>query len=116
MNRGLAAVWPVVIALATAAAASEASEQVAAEKRSGEQIYRQTCAACHDSGAAGAPKIGDVKAWAPRIKEGKRMQVRMAIKGIRGMPPRGGNPALSDEEVERAVVYLLNQSGAKFKE
>lgn len=86
------------------------------EKRAGEHIYRQACAACHDSGAAGAPKIGDRKAWAPRIKEGKRVMVRLAIKGIRAMPPRGGNPGLSDEEMERAVVYLLNRSGAKFKE
>jgi cytochrome c5 len=82
----------------------------------GEAVYRGTCAACHDTGANGAPRIGDRKAWAPRIREGKRMMVRMAIRGIRGMPPRGGNPGLSDEAVERAVVYLLNQSGAGFRE
>lgn len=44
------------------------------------------------------------------------MMVKMAIRGIRGMPPRGGNPALTDEEVERAVVYLLNRSGARIRE
>ncbi|MCL6555185.1 MAG: c-type cytochrome [Burkholderiales bacterium] len=84
--------------------------------KGGEQVYRETCAACHDTGAAGAPRIGDKKAWAPRIREGKRMMVKMAIRGIRGMPPRGGNPALTDEEVERAVVYLLNRSGARIRE
>ncbi len=101
---------------AAATGAAVADEEERKERRSGEQIYRQTCAACHDTGAGGAPRIGDRKAWAPRIKEGKRMMVRMSIKGIRGMPPRGGNPALSDEDMERAVVYLLNQSGASFKE
>lgn len=95
------------------APASLAAEEAG---RTGEAVYRGTCAACHDTGAAGAPRIGDKKAWAPRIREGKRMMVKMAIRGIRGMPPRGGNPALSDEEVERAVVYLLNQSGARFRE
>jgi cytochrome c5 len=88
----------------------------AEEAKRGEQVYRETCAACHDTGAAGAPRIGDEKAWAPRIREGKRMMVKMAIRGIRGMPPRGGNPALTDEEVERAVVYLLNRSGARIRE
>lgn len=107
MTRTLA--LALLLCLPMLAAASE-------EKRTGEEIYRQTCAACHDTGAAGAPRIGDRKAWAPRIREGKRMMVRMAIKGIRGMPPRGGNPALSDEEMERAVVYLLNRSGARFRE
>lgn len=81
----------------------------------GERIYRANCASCHDTGELGAPKIGDHKAWRPRIAEGRRMQVRMAIRGIRKMPPRGGNPNLSDQEVEAAVIYLLNQSGARFK-
>jgi cytochrome c5 len=106
----------LLVAAAAAGPALADEEHERKEKRAGEQIYRQTCAACHDSGAGGAPRIGDRKAWAPRIREGKRMMVRMSIKGIRGMPPRGGNPALSDEDMERAVVYLLNQSGAKFKE
>jgi cytochrome c5 len=109
-----------ILALSMAAlgvdAAYASGDHEKKEKRSGEQVYQQTCAACHDTGAAGAPKIGDKAAWAPRIKEGKRMMVKMAIKGIRGMPPRGGNPALSDEDMERAVVYLLNQSGGKFKD
>lgn len=84
------------------------------EDTPGRRVYLATCAACHDNGSLGAPRIGDRKAWKGRIAEGKRMQVRMAIKGIRKMPPRGGNPALSDQEVEQAVVYLLNQSGARF--
>ncbi len=103
----------VLTAILAAWSASAPADETA---RSGEAIYRDNCAHCHDQGVLGAPRIGDRKAWKGRIAEGKRMQVRMAIKGIRKMPPRGGNPKLSDEEVERAVVYLLNRSGAKFEE
>lgn len=103
----------VLTAILAAWSASAAADETA---RNGEALYRDHCAVCHDKGVLGAPKIGDHKAWKGRIAEGKRMQVRMAIKGIRKMPPRGGNPKLSDEEMERAVVYLLNSSGAKFEE
>lgn len=88
----------------------------AAGGKSGEEIVKGSCAACHQTGVAGAPKIGDKAAWAPRIKEGLNEMVSDAIKGIRGMPPRGGNASLSDDEVARAVVFMANQSGAKFKE
>ena len=88
----------------------------AAGGKSGEEVVKTTCAACHQTGVAGAPKIGDKAAWAPRIKEGLNEMVKDAIKGIRGMPPKGGNPSLADDEVARAVVFMANQSGAKFKE
>jgi cytochrome c5 len=88
----------------------------AAGSRTGEQIYQAVCASCHQTGIAGAPKVGDKAAWAPRIKEGLSELVADAIKGIRAMPPRGGDPSLTDEEVARAVVYMANQSGARFKE
>jgi cytochrome c5 len=82
----------------------------------GEQVYAQVCKACHDSGAAGAPKFGDKAAWAPHIKEGYDDLLKNAIKGIKAMPPRGGNPDLSDYEVARAVVYITNAAGGTFKE
>jgi len=88
----------------------------AAGGKSGEEVVKGTCAACHQTGVAGAPKIGDKAAWAPRIKEGLNQLVSDAIKGIRGMPPKGGNSSLSDDEVARAVVFMANQAGAKFKE
>jgi cytochrome c5 len=88
----------------------------AAGGKSGEEVVKTTCAACHQAGVAGAPKIGDNAAWAPRIKEGVNQLVNDAIKGIRAMPPKGGNASLSDDEVARAVVFMANQSGAKFKE
>ncbi|HET7366410.1 MAG TPA: c-type cytochrome [Burkholderiales bacterium] len=88
----------------------------AAGAKSGEEVVKATCAACHQAGVAGAPKIGDKTAWAPRIKQGLQALVASAEKGKGGMPPKGGNPSLSDDEVARAVVFLANQGGAKFKE
>ena len=84
--------------------------------RSGEDIYKTICSACHASGAAGAPKLGDKGAWAARFKKGQGALVASAIKGLNAMPPRGGGSDLSDLEVERVVVYLANQAGAGFKE
>lgn len=88
----------------------------ARELKSGEQVYAAACAACHTSGAAGAPKTGDVSGWAARLGQGYDTLVSHAINGIRGMPAKGGNPDLADVEVARAVVHMANASGAKFKE
>jgi cytochrome c5 len=84
--------------------------------KSGEEVYKAVCSACHGTGAAGAWKFGDKAAWAPHIKEGLDALAKNAINGIRAMPPRGGNPDLSDLEVTRAVAYLANAAGANFKE
>jgi cytochrome c5 len=88
----------------------------AAGGRSGEEVVKTVCATCHQAGVANAPKIGDRAAWAPRIKEGLKDLVQTAIKGKGAMPPKGGNPSLTDDEIARAVVFMANQSGAKFKE
>ena len=85
-------------------------------ERTGEQIFKSTCMACHETGAAGAPKVGDKAAWAKHLGEGQGHVVHNAIAGLRAMPPRGGNPDLTDVEVERAVVYMVNRSGGSFKE
>ena len=84
--------------------------------KTGEEVYKSVCTACHATGIAKAPKFGDRRDWAPRIREGQKMLVQTAIKGAGAMPPRGGAADLSDIEVERAVVYLANAAGAKFKE
>jgi cytochrome c5 len=84
--------------------------------RSGEQIVKSVCAACHQTGVANAPKLGDKAAWAKPLQQGQKTLVANAIKGIRNMPPRGGDGSLSDLEVERAVVYMANLAGAGFKE
>ena len=84
--------------------------------KSGEEVVKGTCSACHQTGAAGAPKIGDNAAWAPLLKLGLGELQKNAISGIRAMPPRGGNPELSDLEIARAIVFMGNQSGGKLKE
>ncbi len=88
----------------------------AAGARSGEEVVKAVCATCHQAGVAGAPKLGDKAAWAPRIKEGFNELVKDALKGKGAMPPKGGNPSLSDDEVARAVAFMANQAGASFKE
>ncbi len=84
--------------------------------RTGEEIAKTVCAACHTTGAAGAPKTGDKAAWAPHIKEGLNKMLASTIKGVKGMPPRGGAPDLSDFELARAIVHMANQSGGNLKE
>lgn len=84
--------------------------------RTGEQVYSAACAACHDSGAAGAPKVGDKAAWGPRIAQGLEGLLKNAINGKGAMPARGGNPDLADVEIARAIVLMANKSGAGFKE
>ena len=79
----------------------------------GEQIWEKNCALCHADGMMNSPKIGDKEQWAPRIDQGKEMLVKNAINGIRLMPPKGGSPSLSDEEVAAAVVWMANSSGGK---
>lgn len=84
--------------------------------QAGDAVYKAVCAACHDTGAAGAPKTGDNGAWAARIGKGQATLVGNAIKGINAMPAKGGNPDLDDIEVERAVVFMANKSGGNLKE
>ncbi|MBQ5950244.1 cytochrome c5 family protein [Massilia sp. ST3] len=84
--------------------------------QAGGAVYAAVCAACHDSGAAGAPKTGDSGAWGARIAQGYDTLVKHAIEGIRAMPAKGGNPDLDNVEVARAVVFMTNKSGASFKE
>ena len=87
----------------------------AAAMKSGEQVFQAQCSACHATGAAGAPKLGDAAAWGPRIKSGFDALVHSALKGKGNMGPQGGGD-FSDFEVARAVTYMANQGGAKFDE
>ena len=85
-------------------------------EKSGKEVVEAVCAACHATGALNAPKIGDRTAWGKLIKQGLGTLTKAAINGIRQMPPRGGNPDLTDVEVERAVVHMANQAGANWIE
>jgi cytochrome c5 len=105
-----------MLALAAAVVAAGAATVRAAEPQTGEAVYEQVCKACHTTGELGAPRLGDRAAWKPLIAEGQTMLSRTSIKGIRKMPPKGGRPDLSDLEVRRAVVYMANAAGAKWKE
>lgn len=102
--------------LAAISLAAAAPSAALADEMSGKEVYESVCAACHASGEHKSPKFGDAKAWKPLIAEGQRELTRAAIKGIREMPPRGGNPKLSDREVGRAVVYMANAAGGKFRD
>jgi cytochrome c5 len=83
--------------------------------KTGEQVFNAQCTACHTSGAAGAPKIGDEAAWAARIKTGYEALLGSALKGKGAMGAQGGGD-FSDVEIGRAVVYIANKGGAKFDE
>lgn len=83
--------------------------------KTGEQVFQAQCAACHGTGAMGAPKFGDAAAWAPRIKTGFEALLNSALKGKNAMSPQGGGEH-SDVEIARAVVYMANNAGAKFEE
>lgn len=83
--------------------------------KTGEQVYQAVCGACHAAGAAGAPKLGDAAAWAPRIKTGYEALLNSALKGKGAMGAQGGGD-YSDYEIARAVVYMANQGGGKLAE
>ena len=103
--------------LASNTAASSATTQVAATATAiidGKKIYNGMCVACHGAGVAGAPRVGDKGAWAERIDKGASTLYANAINGVQGssgvMPAKGGNPALSDDEIKAVVDYMVAQS------
>jgi cytochrome c5 len=97
---------------ATPAAAPAAP--AVAENTAGKSVYNKTCAMCHAAGVAGAPKPGDKADWDPRIAQGNDLLYKHALEGFTGskgqMPPKGGAPALPDDEVKAAVDYMVGLS------
>lgn len=83
--------------------------------KTGEQVYQARCAACHATGAAGAPKFGDAGLWGPRVKNGFEALLTSVLKGKNAMPAQAGGD-LSDYEIALGVVYIGNAGGAKFAE
>ena len=94
---------------------SEKESALALKVDAGKTLYESNCAACHASGASGAPKISDKRAWSHRMAEGKDIMVKKTIEGIDGkggmMPPKGGNESLTDEEVKMAILYMTSKVG-----
>ncbi|MES2353840.1 MAG: c-type cytochrome [Pseudomonadota bacterium] len=101
-------------AVASAPAATSATPPAAADSNKGKSVFDSTCVACHGTGVAGAPKVGDKAAWAPRIAQGATTLHEHAIKGFQGksgmMPAKGGNPSLPDADIAAAVDYMASQS------
>jgi cytochrome c5 len=79
-------------------------------KPDGKKVYDTTCTACHATGVAGAPKLGDRTAWAPRIKTGTEALYASVLKGKGAMPPKGGNASLDDGEVKAAVDFIVSNA------
>jgi len=96
------------------APAAPAPVAAAGGARSGQDVYQSTCFACHGTGAAGAPKMGDNAAWGPRIAQGIDTLLQHAINGFQGntgmMPPRGTCANCSDDELKAAVEYMVENS------
>ena len=76
----------------------------------GQHRYEETCHICHGSGLAGAPKFQDHADWAPRIAEGIDILVQRAIQGYKAMPPKGSCMNCSDEEIRKAVEYMVSKA------
>ncbi len=102
-------------AAAEAATKAAASQVAYGGTTDGKEIFNHLCTSCHTSGVAGAPKVGNKAMWAPRIAQGIDTLVKHAIEGYHGpdgnyMPAKGGNPALTDEQVSNAVHWIVDQT------
>lgn len=95
---------------ATAATAATAEAAPATTADAGKAAYDTACFACHGTGAAGAPILGNKDAWAPRLGQGIDTLYSHAIDGFKGMPPKGGATSLSDEQIKAVVDYMIGQS------
>ncbi len=93
---------------------SVAKADSGADLKEGEKIYKSSCIACHGSGIAGSPKVGEKADWEARIAQGKSVLIDHAINGFRGkegyyMPAKGGSKHLSDEQIEKVVEYMMSE-------
>ena len=76
----------------------------------GTAAYETACVACHGAGIAGAPKVGDKAAWAPRLAQGIDALTASAIKGKGAMPPKGGAANASDADIKAVVTFMVNSA------
>lgn len=92
-----------------APAAVQAAAAQAAEARSGAEVYDMVCHVCHSTGVLNSPRLGDAPAWSARLAKGKEALYASSINGLNQMPPKGGRPDLSDDEIRLAVDYMLER-------
>lgn len=104
---------PLFILFAAAALPLEALAQDAVGKP-GDQTVGNICSVCHEDGLMGAPKIGDSSAWKARLGHAGSIDtlVDTAAHGKGNMPPRGGQPGLTNADLRAAIRYMLSKSGA----
>lgn len=112
LNSGL--LWAALLAFVACIAPQAAQAQRG--ERSGKQVVEATCVTCHGTGLHGAPKLGDREAWKKRAAQGLSSLTQHALRGMREMPAHGGNLALTDLEIARAVTYMVNRSGGRWVE
>lgn len=98
------------VAAAAPAVATAAAATGGASLEAGKKVYNGSCFACHKTGVAGAPILGNKEAWAPRIALGQEALYASVLKGKGAMPPKGGNMALSDDDVKASVDYMTHES------
>ena len=103
-------------ALAACALSAPTANAAAPGERTGKEVVDSFCFECHGTGANGAPKIGDAKAWKARAARGLTSLTGSALAGVRKMPPHGGTLQIDDLELKRAITYMVNRSGGHWKE
>lgn len=95
---------------AASAPAAAAQPAAAAGPVDGKAVYGKACVACHATGVANAPKLDDKAAWAPRLGAGVDGLMKSVLNGKGAMPPKAGNPSLTDAEIRAAVEYMVSQA------
>ncbi len=111
MNTLYAVIFAGTYALLPGAASAQAPAL-----KSGEQVYKETCVACHATGVLKAPKLGDKKDWGPLLKEPQAVLTADGWVGVRDMPAKGGKPDLALEEFARAVAHMARAAGARWQD
>lgn len=106
----IAPVGMVNVGSAAASAGEAGAGSPAGAGRSGKDVIAASCGGCHLAGVAGAPKIGDKAAWAPRFANGMDALLSSVVHGKGIMPPRGGGD-FSDDELKGAIKEMLSESG-----
>ncbi|MEQ8858746.1 MAG: c-type cytochrome [Pseudomonadales bacterium] len=104
--------WNLLVALGVTMGLAGCGETAPVEP--GEQVYNRYCFSCHAAGIAGAPRVGDMAAWAPRLAKGREALLQTTVQGIApGMPAMGLCSECSDEDLAAAIDYMIVRSVAE---